>query len=42
MGTATAAQENVEDILAEAKQINEERYAKEEQKIVEADDSTEE
>lgn len=34
MKTATTVQENAEDILAEAKQINEEREAKENEKIV--------
>lgn len=41
MSTATTAQENVEDILAEAKQINEERYAKEELNTVEDADEIE-
>lgn len=41
MSTATSAQENVEDILAEAKQINEDRYAKEEMNIVESDEAAE-
>ncbi len=35
MKTATAVQENAEDILAEAKQINEEREAEEEAKVQE-------
>lgn len=35
MKTATTVQENAEDILAEAKQINEERAAKEEEKVQE-------
>lgn len=35
METVTTAQENAEDILAEAKQINEERAAKEAENIVE-------
>lgn len=35
MKTATTIQENAEDILAEAKQINEERYAQEEADIIE-------
>lgn len=34
MKTATTIQENAEDVLAEAKQINEERAAKEAQAIV--------
>lgn len=41
MSTATTAQENVEDILAEAKQINEERYAKEEQNTIDDFDEIE-
>lgn len=35
MKTATTVQENAEDILAEAKQINEERAAEEAENIVE-------
>ncbi|MBO5461239.1 MAG: hypothetical protein J5983_05545 [Ruminococcus sp.] len=42
MKTATNIQENAEDILAEAKQINEERYAQEEQNIVEDAEAAEE
>lgn len=34
MKTATTIQENAEDVLAEAKQINQERAAKEAEKIV--------
>lgn len=34
MTTATAVRENAEDILAEAKQINEERKAQEEEEII--------
>lgn len=41
MSTATTAQENVEDILAEAKQINEDRYTKEELNTVEDADEIE-
>lgn len=39
METVTTVQENAEDILAEAKQINEDRAAKEAEKTVE-DDAT--
>lgn len=42
MKTATTVQENAEDILAEAKQINEERAAKEEENIQEAAEAVEE
>lgn len=46
MKTATTIQENAEDVLAEAKQINEERAAKEAEKVVDdeaaADDSANE
>ena len=46
MKTATTIQENAEDVLAEAKLINEERAAKEAEKVVEdeaaSDDSAEE
>ena len=46
MKTATTIQENAEDILAEAKQINEERAAKEAQNMVDdeaaSDDSADE
>ena len=35
MNTATTIQENAEDILAEAKQINEDKYAQEEAGIIE-------
>lgn len=42
MKTASTAQENAEDILAEAKQINEERAAKEAALKQEAEEVTEE
>ncbi|KIR03916.1 hypothetical protein P261_02731 [Lachnospiraceae bacterium TWA4] len=46
MNTVTKAQENAEDILAEAKQINEERAAEEEviedEEVVEEEETTEE
>lgn len=42
MKTASTVQENVEDILAEAKQINEERAAKEAALEQEAEEVTEE
>lgn len=42
MKTASTVQENVEDILAEAKQINEERAAKEAALKQEAEEVTEE
>lgn len=43
MNTATTVQENAEDILAEAKLINEERAAAEEERIIsDADDVKEE
>lgn len=35
MNTVTTVQENAEDILAEAKEINEERYAQEAETVVE-------
>ena len=40
MKTASTIQENAEDILAEAKQINEERYASDEASVI--DDTAEE
>ena len=40
MKTASTIQENAEDILAEAKQINEERYAADEAAVI--DDTSEE
>lgn len=42
MKTATTVQENAEDILAEAKQINEERAARDEENIQEAAEAVEE
>ena len=42
MQATTNVQENAEDILAEAKQINEERYAMEKNSVETAEDAVEE